>query len=342
MRLRLPPTVMTLALLLPILAGLTAWMLTGWIYRRAEHLRLVEIPNHRSSHEYPTPSGGGTAIVLASLPVVLWTCLGGSGNYWLVPALALLIAVVGLWDDLRQLPKRLRFFVQLLASGVVVYGLSPIQETSTLALFLAPILVITGIWWINLFNFMDGIDGIAGSQAIFMLGTAALTGAWLHPEAVTSPAWLWMLAIAAATLGFLWHNWAPARIFMGDVGSTYLGFMILALACLSVTAGWLSPPFWLILGALFISDASVTLLRRMATGQRWLEAHRSHAYQRLAKRWRSHARATGLSIAINQLWLAPLAWLTLLLPDWSGIFILLAYLPLVAGCIALDAGKPDR
>jgi Fuc2NAc and GlcNAc transferase len=333
---------MTLELLLPILAGIVAWGITAWVYRRAERLHLMEYPNFRSSHEYPTPSGGGIAIVLASVGTGLWLCRDCAAEYWVVLGLSGLIAAVGLWDDLRHLSKGLRFGVQTLASAGLVTLCAALPEDAGLSIGIALFMVLAGVWWINLFNFMDGIDGIAGSQAIFMLGTATLAGIWFHPNIAASPTWLWMMIIAAAAFGFLWHNWAPARIFMGDIGSTYLAFMILALAALSIREGWLSYAFWLILGALFIADTTITLLRRMTSGQRWLEAHRSHAYQRLARRWNSHARTTGLSIAINQLWLAPIAWLSLGRPDWGPILVTIAYAPLIVGVIALDAGKPDQ
>lgn len=333
---------MTLELLLPILAGVAAWAITAWVYRRAERLHLIEYPNFRSSHEYPTPSGGGVGIVLASLGAGLWLCRDCSVEYWIILGLSGLIAAVGLWDDLHHLAKGIRFGVQTFVSAALVAATVAIPEPSVLGIGLALFLVLAGVWWINLFNFMDGIDGIAGSQAIIMFGTAALAGTWFHPEFAASPTWLWMLISGAATFGFLWHNWAPARIFMGDIGSTYLAFMILALASITIREGWLSYPFWLILGALFIGDTTLTLLRRMISGQPWLEAHRSHAYQRLARRLNSHARTTALSIAINQLWLAPLAWLSLARPDWGPILVAIAYAPILAGVIALDAGKPDQ
>ncbi len=333
---------MTLEILLPILVGFVAWATTAWVYRRAERLHLIEYPNFRSSHEYPTPSGGGLGIVLASLAAGVWLCRDRGPEYWTILALATLIAAIGLRDDLHHLSKGVRFGVQLLASATLAITTLDVPEISAPGLALFVFMVLAGVWWINLFNFMDGIDGIAGSQAIFMLGTATLAGTWFHPDFAASPTWLWMLVIGAATFGFLWHNWAPARIFMGDIGSTYLAFMILALASVSISEGWLSYSFWLILGAVFIADTSITLVRRMASGQRWLEAHRSHAYQRLARRWHSHAKATGLTIAVNQLWLAPLAWLSLSRIDWAPLLVALAYAPIVAGVLLLDAGKPDQ
>jgi Fuc2NAc and GlcNAc transferase len=330
-----------LAWLLPVFAGLIAWSTTLMVCRRAERLRLIEVPNARSSHVAPTPSGGGIGIVLAALPAGLWLCRDCADGYAWVHALALLIAAVGLWDDLRPISKRLRFATQIIACVALAVMLAPIPDLPLAIPILAILGVLAGVWWINLFNFMDGIDGIAASQAVFMLVGAALAGIIFHPASIDAPSLLWLLTLAAACMGFLWHNWAPARIFMGDIGSTYLGFMILSLALITVREGWLSYPFWLVLGALFISDATVTLLRRMASGQNWLEAHRSHAYQRLARQLGSHAKTTSLAIAVNCLWLAPLAFITLAWPAWSRIALVAAYLPIVVGVIALGAGRPE-
>jgi Fuc2NAc and GlcNAc transferase len=174
-----------------------------------------------------------------------------------------------------------------------------------------------------------------------MLVAGAVLGAWFQPGVVEVAGWLWMLAIAAATLGFLWFNWPPARIFMGDMGSTYLAFMIFALALLSVRDDWLSYPVWLVLGAVFVADASLTLLRRMLAGERWFEAHRSHTYQRLSQRWGSHRRVTLRAITFNLLWLAPLAWACLAWPRWAWFCVALAYGPLVAAILVVGTGKQD-
>ena len=130
------------------------------------------------------------------------------------------------------------------------------------------LLLLAGVWWINLFNFMDGIDGIAGARAVFMLLGGAVLSAWVNADVMSSPVWMLMLCVVAATVGFLLLNWPPAKIFMGDVGSTWLAFMIFALALLSVQAGWLSYATWLVLAAVFVTDATVTLPRKASTSKR--------------------------------------------------------------------------
>jgi Fuc2NAc and GlcNAc transferase len=271
--------------------------------------------------------GGGAGI---------WLAWAGGDALWSISGLAFLLAALGLWDDVRHLPARTRFAVQVLLCALLLRVLG-----GEAPLVLGGLLLFAGVWWVNLFNFMDGIDGIAASQAVFMLAAGAMLAAWLHPAAVDAVEWLWMLALAAATLGFLAFNWPPARIFMGDVGSTYLAFMIFALALLSVREGWLTYPAWLVLGAVFVADASVTLARRVLAGERWFEAHRSHAYQRLSRRWGSHRRVTLLVIGINLLWLAPLALASLVWPGAAWICVVLAYGPLVTAVILFGAGKKD-
>lgn len=331
---------MAASLWLPLLAALVAWAIVGWVARRALRLRLIAQPNGRSSHAAPTPSGGGIGIVMAGFGAGVVLALRGGAGYWPILLFSALIAGMGLRDDIRPLPQSPRLAIQGVACAALLVLLDPMGDQAPWLLL--GFLWLASVWWINLFNFMDGIDGIAGSQAVFMLGTAAALGWATQEDIVASPTWIWMLAIGAAALGFLTHNWAPARIFMGDVGSTYLAFMILALALLSIHEGWLNLAFWTILAAAFAADATVTLLRRLLTGQRWREAHRSHAYQRLARRWGSHARASGLYLAIDLLWLAPLAGLSLWRPDWSPWLCILAYAPLVIGAWMLDAGKADQ
>ncbi|MBA3003657.1 MAG: glycosyltransferase family 4 protein [Desulfurivibrio sp.] len=350
-------------LLLPVMISLVvAWGVAAWVCRRAEYLRLVDPPNHRSSHVAPTPRGGGLGIVLAGVVSGSWLVLAqasGDVRFFVVLVLSLLIAVVGLWDDIRSLPAIVRFGVHVAVCGglLVVLGGLPVGIVSDKSAFwflpsadggvfggwiVSAFLLLAGVWWINLFNFMDGIDSLAGQQAVFMLVAAAVLSFFAHPAAASHPVWLWMLCLAAATVGFLFLNWPPARIFMGDVGSTYLAFMIVFFSLATVRAGWLGYPAWLILAAVFVADATVTLLRRMGHGERWHEAHRTHAYQLLARRLGGHRPVTLLAVGINIFWLAPLAWVCLdVLPAWEWGLVGLAYAPLVLGSVFVGAGRRE-
>lgn len=343
-----------LAVAIPLIVVL-AWIVAAWVCHCAEVLRLMQMPNHRSSHMQPTPNGGGLGIVVAGgfagivLVLIFGWMVGG-----MVFGLAAVLAAVGLRDDMAHLPARVRFGVQVMvcAGLLIALGDLPILALSGGIEFqltgwpLFGLLLLAGVWWINLFNFMDGIDGLAGMQAIFMLLAGVAMAVWAVPEAVNSPVWMWMLCVAAATVGFLLLNWPPAKIFMGDVGSTWLAFMVFALALLSVQAGWLSYTVWLVLAAVFVTDASVTLLTRMLRGQRWYEAHRSHAYQRLSRRWHDDRKAGHRAVAlfaaaVNGLWLTPWSWACLQWPAESVAFVVAAYLPLVLAALWLGAGRPD-
>jgi Fuc2NAc and GlcNAc transferase len=188
---------------------------------------------------------------------------------------------------------------------------------------------------------MDGIDGLAATQAIFMLLAASALSGYQHPDIVQNTLWLWMLYLVAASGGFLIINWSPAKLFMGDVGSTFLAFMLVFFALISLYLNWLNYAVWGILAALFISDASVTLVRRILTKQAWTEAHRSHAYQRLSRQWQSHQKVTLFYLLINIVWLLPLAYLALQQPQQQSIYLTMAYIPILLMMYKLKAGKRE-
>ncbi len=341
---------MSLMATVMVLSALVAWGVAAWVRHRAEALRLVQAPNHRSSHVLPTPNGGGLGIVVAGILAGIALLLFSGWTFgWVVFGLSALLATVGLFDDIQHLPARVRFGVQVAVCAGLLFALGDLPSISFRVglefelggWVLSGLLLLAGVWWINLFNFMDGLDGIAGAQAVFMLLGGAALAAWANANVISSPAWMLMLCVAAATVGFLLLNWPPAKIFMGDVGSTWLAFMVFALALLFVQAGWLSYATWLVLAAIFVTDATVTLLTRLLRGERWYEAHRIHAYQKLARRWGGHRPVTLCAVAVNMLWLAPLAGACAAWPQWAFGWVLLAYAPLVVGAMVLGAGRPD-
>ncbi len=332
-----------------IMVGLVSFSLTAIVLRYGEPLRLVQIPNHRSSHTHPTPTGGGLGIVLATTFVGLYLAWG-SFQLLTILGLALPLALIGMLDDIHHLPARIRFGLQIvicLGLLLLLHSMFHFQAFSLSCLILLSFLLFSSVWWINLFNFMDGIDGLAGMQAFSMLMIAATLIIFIHPEALREPIWILLLCTASATLGFLILNWAPAQIFMGDIGSTWLAFIILALALLTIQAGWLNYAVWLVLTAAFVTDATVTLLTRMARGERWHEAHRSHVFQRLSRHWqgerrKGHKSVTLLFTFINLVWLAPLAWACIKWPSASVGWVSLAYTPLIIMAVFLGAGKEEH
>jgi Fuc2NAc and GlcNAc transferase len=319
------------------LATLLAAVVTGFVRARALQIGSLDVPNERSSHVTPTPRGGGLAIVLVVLLGTILACAVDavrSANALALVAGGIMVAAVGYWDDRRGLPPLPRFSVHLLASVLVVLAVAPLGTVQAgLATWaVLAVYVIGTAWSINSFNFMDGIDGIAASQAIFVTGVSA-GWVFLHGDAGLATM---LLVSSCACLGFLLWNWPPAKIFMGDVGSGFLGFWLAAVALLLHAKGVLSLFTSIILSSAFLADATVTLLRRMVAGRRWYEAHRSHAYQKLARKWGSHAKVVWLLWGLNILVLAPLAWAAEFRPA-AAPFIAVAALAAV-GALAVIAG----
>ena len=299
-----------------VLSAAATWQ----IRRRAVHWGLLDVPNARSSHTRPTPRGGGLAIVVtvlaAAIAAVLLRQLPAVDIAALV-ACGAAVAAVGYCDDLKGLSAPARFVVHLLAAVVaagVLVGVdaAPAVLSAPLPRWLALAVVIVAVLWsINLFNFMDGIDGIATSESAFIAGASAFLALLAGAHSVWTS--LAILTIGSS-LGFLVWNWPPAKIFMGDVGSGFLGFWLGSLALGLHFSGTLSIWTSVTLASVFIADATATLLRRMLRGSRWHEAHRSHAYQHLARRWNSHLRVTMLLWTLNVVIALPLAAISVMEP----------------------------
>lgn len=196
------------------------------------------------------------------------------------------------------------------------------------------------VWLLNAYNFMDGIDGFAAAETVFVSGAAALLIGF-NTNAVSGDMMLALL-IMASTAGFLFWNIPPARIFMGDVGSGFLGLILGVLAILTVRNGSLSMWVWVILLGVFVVDATITVLRRMIRGVRWHEAHRSHAYQHAARRWKSHGKVTVAISLINIFWLLPWSLAAFHWPHFGVVFATVALTPLVYLALRLDAGIEER
>jgi len=326
---------------------IATWMLTGLVRRLALSHGVMDIPNERSSHTTATPRGGGLAMVVVSS--IAFAVLALTGAMSVSLAVALLagggaVATIGFLDDRRPLPARLRLAVHIAAAvwAVAWLGGLPAIRVGDAVYSLGwsgAVLAVLGIVWsLNLFNFMDGIDGIAGTEAAFVSGAAALLGMSAAHVGISPAAALF----CAAACGFLLWNWPPARIFMGDVGSGYLGFVIAVLAMAAMADDPAALWVWLILGGVFFVDATVTLVRRTLRGDRVYEAHRSHAYQWLARRWGQHLQVTLAVLTVNVLWLLPAAWLASRYPGRALWAVLAAYLPLIILVLAAGAGKAEQ
>jgi Fuc2NAc and GlcNAc transferase len=318
---------------------------TGLVRRYALARSLMDVPNARSSHTVPTPRGGGLAIAVAA--TLGFSLLAMFGVLDLRSFMALLggiaVAIVGFLDDGRQVSVKVRLSVHLLSALWALSwlgGLPPLQIGEQLIDpgYAGYALGAVGIVWaLNLFNFMDGVDGIAASEAVFVAVAAAwiLTG---DKESAWSSA---SVVFGAACGGFLLWNWPPARIFMGDVGSGYLGFVIAVLAIMATRDNPVALFVWLIAGAVFFVDATVTLVRRFVRGERVYEAHRSHAYQWLSRRWGTHLRVVLAVLLVNVGWLLPCAWVAARHPSIAAWMVLVALGPVLIAAVMAGAGLKE-
>jgi Fuc2NAc and GlcNAc transferase len=319
----------------------------GFMYRYALQRNMIDRPNVRSSHTLPTPRGGGVAIAMsyiaALLTLFLFKLVDTKITFALVAG-GCAIAGIGFLDDQRQLSAKLRLAVHVVTALYVVVLLGGLPEQALVGRGVGElcvgyaVAVLAFVWGTNLFNFMDGIDGIAGSESIFV----STVGAWLNwlnggDPGMTAA----MLCLSVSTLGFLVWNWPPARIFMGDVGSGFLGFTLATLALATSQRGNVPLEVWPILGGVFLVDSTTTLIRRVLRGDRWMEPHRMHAYQHLARRWRAHRPVTMVVIAIDLFWLFPWAWLAAKVPRSAIWCLVAAIVPLVAIVLASGAGAKE-
>ena len=323
---------------------LASWALTRTFRNYAQARGMLDVPNERSSHVRPTPRGGGAAIVLVTLAALCVLSLTNVLNWRPVlgfGAAGGVVAIAGFVDDRRHLKRRWRLLSHCGGASILWLSMSPspsiaIHDSVLSGAAAFPLVILYVIWLINLTNFMDGVDGLAASEAVSVaLGGAVLYAMTTRPDASIVP-----LVFAAAVGGFLIWNRPPAQIFMGDVGS---GFVGIALAAMSLQASTVSRPLlwgWLILMGVFVVDASVTLIRRVLRAERVWLAHRTHAYQHAAFRWRSHGGVTLAVICINVFWLLPIGTLVALrrIDELTGIAI--AYAPLIVAVVWLGAGAP--
>jgi len=326
--------------LLILFASTFALAVPGTLCVRVVAIRrgLMDHPSQRSSHTIPTPRGGGLAIVAAHFVALL--VLDLRGYITLTESIALMaaggaVALVGFLDDRRSVAASVRFMVHL---GAAILVVAMIGGVSARAAWIGQLVAVLGIAWVtNLFNFMDGIDGIAASEAVFVSLAAAGMIFVLNRDVGLVGSFG---ALGMASMGFLVWNWPPARIFMGDVGSGFLGFMLAALAILASRRNVIALQVWPILGGVFLVDATVTLIRRVVRGDRWYEAHRTHAYQHLARVWGGHFTVTLAVCAVNLCWLLPWAWYASTHPSAATLCVAAALLPLVAAAIWAGAGRP--
>lgn len=320
---------------------------TGLVRHYALVMNLLDVPNERSSHRVATPRGGGLAVV-AACAIAAVLCETLLQIRWLMIAAvaggAIIVSFVGLVDDHRGLSPGIRIAAHaaaaaLLVSVVALPDATGLNRSIVWTVLGYGISFLAVVWSINLFNFMDGIDGLAASQSIFVFASAATLVWWQRGAAVSVTI---LGSVAAASLGFLFWNWPRARIFMGDVGSGFLGFVVAAGALLTSGSEGIPIWTWIVLNGIFMVDATVTLAVRAARRERIYQAHRSHAYQRLARRLGSHAAVDLLYSLVNVCWLLPLSVATVLAREYSVTIVVAALAPLVFAGLRLGCGKRDE
>jgi len=324
------------------------YTLTGGIRNYALTRELVDVPNKRSSHNIVTPRGGGLSFVITfNVSLLAYGYLNNFDSSFLIGVLGsgVLISLVGFIDDHRHIAAHWRLIVHFLAAIWVLFcfGGFPLVKIGGIQYeFHIVIQIIAAfylVWLLNLYNFMDGIDGIASLEAITVcLGGIVLY--WLAEP--TGNTWIVPALLLAAVAGFLPWNFPQAKIFMGDAGSGFLGLM---LGALSIQAAWIAAELfwsWLILLGVFLVDSTVTLVRRILRKEKFYEAHCSHAYQHAARQFGSHIPVSISVGFINLLWLLPIAVLVALnyLDGIAGLLI--ACIPLIILAFYFKAGVSDE
>ncbi|WP_157496936.1 MraY family glycosyltransferase [Hahella ganghwensis] len=341
------------------IAGLSFLMTVG-LRRFAIRRGLLDHPNHRSSHELPTPRVGGVGFVSLMLLTILGVAIINEDSLEVLFSIMIIVtgvSVTGFFDDLYNLPSSYRAASY---SGVVLIALYFLPSLPNLSFYFVVIenyclllfLYFLGIFWLlNLFNFMDGIDGITALESIYVLlcgaflvffkdGFSSMTN--LQDAGVMEVLAFLLVVSAAAVSGFLISNWPPATIFMGDVGSSTLGAFIGFVAVVSSTVGDISVWHWLIITATFWVDSTFTLFRRLIRREKIWSPHKRHAYQILAGRWKSHKKVTLLYSAVNIFWLLPLLLIAISYSDYVILLTVIASVPLFVFVFLVGAGSAEK
>lgn len=327
-----------------IILFLLAYALTVWgvgLWRRlAVRREILDIPNKRSSHVRPTPKGGGIVIVAVTIAILVFAAWQGGILFDIAPLLggAVLIAVVSWFDDLKPLPSILRFAVHTVAALIAIYSVGyfnfievpfvTINWSDSLRGQIVTLLWIVGLT--NAYNFMDGIDGIAGTQGLTAGLGWALIGFFIGQPFIV----LFGGLLAASSLGFLWHNWHPAKIFMGDVSSAFLGYSFAVLPLLAMKYSDQDDARFPVIGVVlvwtFVFDAVLTFLRRAWRRENIFAAHRSHLYQRLVIAGFKHDSVSLLYGFLSILGII-ISWIWLSINENALKAVLLLFILLMAG-----------
>jgi len=309
------------------LATILSFLLTGLATWYARRRGMLDHPGERHSHTVATPRGGGAGLVGALLLASVFINGATPGSFWMlaiVPGIVVL-ALTGWWDDHASLGVRFRFFIQLAVTCWLLWCAFQAGWIGGAVVIVLGALSV--VWMTNLYNFMDGSNGMAGLQGLFV----SLVLAFLFYSSGDSLYALNALLLAGCCTGFLPWNLGRARVFMGDVGSLALGFLFAALLLYGIGTGAFSPAVaWLVM-LLFLTDSSLTLLSRVLRGERWYNAHRQHLYQRLIAHGWTHGRVAMLYQAINLTLVLPGILFAVRLPEMAWAISLALTLVFLVG-----------
>lgn len=320
--------------------------LTYFMRAYALKKNIIDNPNERSSHSVPTPRGGGVAVVcsyLLALAVLIFSqqLVAHTGLTLIIAGF--IIALLGFLDDHGHINAIVRLAIHFLVAIGVVFSLGGFSEVTIfngfeLGFVANIIAVLFLVWLLNLYNFMDGINGIASVEAITTTVSMAILYLLLYTSLNSDILWL----LAVCVFGFLLWNFPKAKIFMGDACSGFLGLTLGILALIALKENLALFCAWIICLGVFVVDATYTLITRVVNGYKMYDAHRSHSYQILSRKWNSHTPVTLAVTIINFLWLFPIAYL-MVIQQWMypEIGVLIAYLPLILIAVRLKAGNPD-
>jgi Fuc2NAc and GlcNAc transferase len=302
-----------------------------YLYRKFSMNRnIVANPNFRTLHVSPIPAGGGivfSMVFVVGLFYLWWLGQLSNDYFWVLAVGGGMAALFGFLDDLKNIRAKKKLAVQILLGGWTVFWLNggtlfyfewlpPLISIALTLLFL--------VWMMNGYNFMDGIDGMAVSGVVFVSATMIAVLLWTRPE---SEFIMVMALLLACSSAFLLFNWPPASIFMGDAGSVFLGYIFGSLILLTVMVGDVTVWTWLVVFGYFFADTTVTQIMRVILVKKWYLAHRSHAYQNLARITGSHLKVTGGVVLYNLIWILPLTFWSALSPEMALYAVVLAVTP---------------
>jgi Fuc2NAc and GlcNAc transferase len=319
---------------LPLIAFVLSFLGVYFLKKSALRLKIVAIPNERSLHNKVTPRGGGVIIAIVFLVFLLVFYIAKQimlAEFLVLFGGGLIMAVTGFLDDILELKASIRFIIQFFAVGWGLYWIGGIPSTvffERLPILYAianAVAVVALVWFINSFNFIDGIDGLSTSSATFFSLSIGGYFLWQGIEPYGSL----LIVLAACSLAFLCFNWPPAKIFLGDAGSNFFGYLFGAMVLITVKNGNLSIWTWLIILAYLITDTTTTTFLRLCLVKGWYHTHRSHAYQNLARVLDNHKFVTCLITGINVFYLLPLAYLSIQYQQYAWLAFAASVIPIL-------------